>query len=151
VTPEPPLAERRLGRTAAWLGKQVEIGLDPVGLSAPQYRVLGLLDESPAVSSALAERLVVRPSSVTAIVDGLVSKGLVERRTVATDRRRVDHVLTAEGIRVLGLADAAVDGRLFDIAGCLDDRAAARRALDGLAIWRSAFGAWRTVRQRVAP
>ncbi|MGO9029917.1 MAG: MarR family winged helix-turn-helix transcriptional regulator [Acidimicrobiales bacterium] len=151
MTPEPPPLDRlRLGRTAAWLAKQVEIGLDSVGLSAPQYRVLGLLDESSAVSSALAERLAVRPPSVTAVVDGLVARGLVERRTVASDRRRVDHVLTVEGLRVLELADAAVDARLCDIAGCLDDRAGAERALDGLAAWRPAFGAWRAARQQVA-
>jgi long-chain acyl-CoA synthetase len=72
--------ERTLGRTAAWLAKQVEIGLSSAELSLPQYRVLGLLDESSAVSSDLAERLAVRPPSVTAIVDGLVARGLVERR-----------------------------------------------------------------------
>src|ERR1035437_9408039 len=63
---------KTIGRTAAWLAKQVEIGLGSVDLSLPQYRVLGLLDESPAFSSALAERLAVRPPSVTAIVDPLV-------------------------------------------------------------------------------
>ena len=101
-----------LGRTAAWLGKQVEIGLGTVDLSLPQYRVLGLLDEHSAVSSDLAERLAVRPPTVTAVVDGLVARGLVERRTVVTDRRLVDHVLTAEGRRLLAAADNAVHARL---------------------------------------
>ena len=88
--------QRTMARTAAWLAKQVEIGLATADLSPPQYRVLGLLDEhSSAVSSDLAERLAVRPPSVTAIIDGLVGRGLVERRNVAADRRQVDHVLTA--------------------------------------------------------
>ena len=136
-----------MGRAAAWLAKQVELGLDAVDLSLPQYRVLGLLDDSPAVSSALAERLAVRPPSVTAIVDGLVARGLVERRTVASDRRRVDHVLTPEGLRVLRLADAALELRLHDIAGCLDDPADRERALDGLLAWRPAFVAYRAARK----
>jgi hypothetical protein len=38
-------SRRTLGRTAAWLSKQVEIGLAGVDLSLPQYRILGLLDE----------------------------------------------------------------------------------------------------------
>src|ERR1700689_2007387 len=97
---------RSLGRVAAWLAKQVEIGLATADLSLPQYRVLGLLDESPAVGADLAERLAVRPPSVTAIMDGLVARGLVERRHVVADRRLVDHVLTDEGHRALGLADS---------------------------------------------
>ncbi|MHB1710915.1 MAG: MarR family winged helix-turn-helix transcriptional regulator [Acidimicrobiales bacterium] len=134
---------KAVGRTAAWLAKQVEIGLDSVELSLPQYRVLGLLDESPAFSSALAERLAVRPPSVTALVDGLVARGLVERRGVESDRRRVDHSLTEAGHQVLESADEAVGGRLFDIAGCLDDAAETERAFGGLAVWRRAFGAYR--------
>jgi long-chain acyl-CoA synthetase len=140
----------RMGRAAAWLAKQVELGLDTVDLSLPQYRVLGLLDESSAVSSSLAERLAVRPPSVTAIVDGLVARGLVERRTVAADRRRVDHVLTPEGLRVLRRADAALEVRLCDIAGCLDDPADGARAIDGLLAWRPAFVAYRAARKAKA-
>src|ERR1035437_5415210 len=98
---------KTIGRTAAWLAKQVEIGLGSVDLSLPQYRVLGLLDESPAFSSALAERLAVRPPSVTAIVDGLVARGLVERRPVESDRRRVGHALTENGLSATNAAGAA--------------------------------------------
>jgi long-chain acyl-CoA synthetase len=137
---------RKVGRTAAWLAKQVEIGLATADLSAPQYRVLGLLDESSAVSSDLAERLAVRPPSVTAIVDGLVARGLVERRHVVSDRRLVDHVLTEPGRLALDTADAAVAGRLSEIAGCLADGEEAERAFDGLAAWRNAFGAYRLAR-----
>ena len=137
---------RTLGRTAAWLAKQVEIGLGNVDLSLPQYRILGLLDESPAVSSHLAERLAVRPPTITAVVDGLVTKGLVERRTVEGDRRRVDHVLTTAGHRVLDAADAAIDARLHEITDALDDPAAAEEAFCGLAGWRTALVAYRRSR-----
>jgi long-chain acyl-CoA synthetase len=134
------------GRTAAWMAKQVEIGLGSVDLSLPQYRVLGLLGESSAVPSYLAERLAVRPPSVTAIIDGLVARGLVERHHVASDRRQVDHVLTAEGRRVLDTADTATSARLQDIAGCLDP-CDTERALDGLVAWRQAFVAYRLARR----
>jgi long-chain acyl-CoA synthetase len=140
---------KTIGRTAAWLAKQVEIGLGSVDLSLPQYRVLGLLDESPAFSSALAERLAVRPPSVTAIVDGLVARGLVERRPVESDRRRVDLALTESGRTVLTTADGAVAARLRDIAGCLDEPADAERAFDGLTAWRQALLAYRSARRSV--
>ncbi|MHB1517296.1 MAG: MarR family winged helix-turn-helix transcriptional regulator [Acidimicrobiales bacterium] len=141
-----PAEERTLARTAAWLAKQVELSLATVELSAPQYRVLGLLDERSAVSSDLAERLSVRPPSVTAIVDGLVHRGWVERRTVAGDRRRVDHVLTTQGRRTLSAADHAVASRLHEIVDSLDGEDTAARAYGGLAAWREAFTAYR--RQR---
>jgi DNA-binding MarR family transcriptional regulator len=137
----PPTDQRRLvGRTAAWLAKQVEIGLATVDLSLPQYRVLGLLDESAAVSSDLADRLDVRPPTVTAVVDGLVTRSLVERRPVEGDRRRVSHTLTGEGRRLLVAGDTAVFDRLCEIVDALraddDDRAL---AFDGLAAWRRAL------------
>jgi long-chain acyl-CoA synthetase len=137
---------RTIGRAAAWLAKQVEIGLAEADLSLPQYRVLGLLDESSAVSSDLAERLAVRPPSVTAIVDGLVARELVERRPVAGDRRRVDHQLTTDGRRALDLADTAVARRLGEIADCLGDPADADRAFEGLTLWRRALVASRLAR-----
>jgi DNA-binding MarR family transcriptional regulator len=138
---------RTVGRTAAWLAKQVELGLASVDLSLPQYRVLGLLDGSSAVSSDLAERLAVRPPSVTSVVDGLVTRGLVERRDVVADRRQVDHVLTNAGRRTLDEADAAVTARLRDIAACLDDEMEAELAFNGLLAWRRAFGAYRLARR----
>ena len=141
-----PDERQTLGRTAAWLAKQVEIGLGTVDLSLPQYRVLGLLDGTSALSSDLAERLAVRPPTVTAVVDGLVTRGLVERRTVEGDRRRVDHVLTAHGRRVLDAADSAVNARLREIAGHLDCQADADRAFEGLTLWRRALVASRLAR-----
>jgi long-chain acyl-CoA synthetase len=146
---ERALARERqtIGRTAAWMAKQVEIGLASVDLSIPQYRVLGLLDESPAFSSAMAERLAVRPPSITAIIDGLVARGLVERHAVESDRRRVDHSLTESGLTVLTAADAAVAARLADIAGCLDEPADTQGALDGLVTWRHALLAFRSARK----
>ncbi len=153
MTPEPipsvvaiDSGRRSLGRTAAWLAKQVEIGLGTVDLSVSQYRILSLLDESAAASSHLAERLAVRPPTITAVVDGLVARGLVERRPVVGDRRRVDHVLTAEGHRVLDAADAAVEARLRGVTDAMDDPDAAEAAFRGLAAWRTAFVAYTRAR-----
>jgi len=134
-------------RAVARLAKQVEVAIGPLDLSLPQYRVLGLLDEHSAVSSDLAERLAVRPPTVTAVVDGLVARGLVERRTVVADRRLVDHVLTADGRTLLARADAAVQARLEEIAGCLGDLEDVNAAFSGLATWRRAFLAYRLAKK----
>ncbi len=136
-----PAADKRrsVGRTAAWLAKQVEISLATVDLSLPQYRVLGLLDESTAVSSDIANRLDVRPPTVTAVVDGLVVRGLVERRAVEGDRRRVSHALTPEGRRLLVAGDAAVFDRLTETVQALDAEGDRALAFDGLECWRRAL------------
>ena len=137
-----PEAPGGIGRTAAWLAKQVELALVAADLSLPQYRILGLLTEGSAVSSALAERLAVRPPSITAVVDGLVSRGLVERKHATDDRRRVAHVLTGKGEKLLATANEAVDSRLAGIAGSLESDELTARALEGLALWRQAMAAY---------
>lgn len=150
AAPGPVDPYRTAGRAVAWLAKQVEVSLASVELSIAQYRVLGYLDLSPAVSSDLAERLAVRPPSITAVMDGLVARGLVERQPVKSDRRLVRHVLTDQGHQVLDAADRATSARIGEIASCLDTEERSRRLLDGLALWRQALGAFRLRRQEQA-
>jgi long-chain acyl-CoA synthetase len=133
----------RPGRVAAWLAKLVELALAESGLTLPQYRVLGLLDGGPAVSSAIARRLAVRPPSVTGVVDGLVTRGLVERTSDPEDRRLVSLGLTDEGRRLLEQSDAAVDQRLDRIVGHLTDRDDRKRAIGDLSLWHRAMTAHR--------
>jgi DNA-binding MarR family transcriptional regulator len=119
-------------RAVARLAKQVEVAIGPLDLSLPQYRVLGLLADGSTASSVLARQLAVSPPSVTAVVDGLVGRGLVERRADPEDRRRLTLLLTREGTRLLAAADTAAEARLDDIAGFLDGpRGALAADLDG--------------------
>ncbi len=136
------------GRTAAWLAKQVELGLGTVDLSLSQYRILGLLGQGSAVSSSLAEQLAVRPPSVTAVIDGLVARGLVERTHSEDDRRRVALELTADGQAVLEAADRAANERLEQIANTLANARSSTRAMDGLSLWHDALVAHRATREQ---
>jgi long-chain acyl-CoA synthetase len=104
-------------RAVARLAKQVEVALGPLDLSLSQYRVLALLGEGSTASSVLARRLAVSPPSVTAVVDGLVGRGLVERQPDPEDRRRLTLLLTREGTKLLAAADAAAEAHLGEIAG----------------------------------
>ncbi|HXQ63024.1 MAG TPA: MarR family transcriptional regulator [Acidimicrobiales bacterium] len=134
------------GRAAAWLSKQVELALGGVELSLPQYRVLGVLAEGASMPSALAERLTVRRPTVTAVVDGLEGRGLVQRTPGDLDKRSVTHTLTPKGQRLLAKANTAVDARLTDIAACLDDPALTDQALGSLELWRGAMRAYHSTR-----
>jgi long-chain acyl-CoA synthetase len=113
VTPTRPTGDKPstgiYGRVTAWLSKRVEFALAQMDLTLPQYRVLGILAEGSAAASGLAGRLAVRPSSVTAIIDGLVARGLVDRQHEEGDRRRIALRLTEEGARIVAEADLAVD------------------------------------------
>jgi long-chain acyl-CoA synthetase len=126
------------GRVTAWLAKRVEVALAQVDLTLPQYRVLGILFEGSAAASGLAGRLAVRPSSVTAIIDGLVARGLVDRTHQEDDRRRIALRLTAEGELVLAEADLTVDAYMVSIAGHLPDADEAM-ALHSLELWGKAL------------
>jgi long-chain acyl-CoA synthetase len=136
----------RPGRTAARLARQLELALAEVDLSLPQYRILILLDEGKVQASALADKLAVSRPSVTAVVDGLVTRGLVERHHDSPDRRRVGHDITALGRLLLERADESVDGRLSSIASMIEEPETGA-AFKGLDCWRLALDTYRTVRQ----
>jgi len=136
-----------VGRVVARLARQVEHGLAAVDLTVAQYRVLVLLADGSAASSSLADRLTVSPPSVTAVVDGLVTRGLVVRSPDPDDRRRWNLALTDDGIRVLHEADDSVAVRLDAIAAHLPpDSSDAFRAL---AHWQVALDGYREERRQV--
>jgi long-chain acyl-CoA synthetase len=131
----------RAARAAAWLAKQVEIALARVELTGPQYRVLMLLGSGTASATDAAERLAVSPPSVTAVIDGLVARQLVERGHGTDDRRRVVLSLTAAGTAALADADGAVAERLEELADHGDTTTTPAVALDHLAWWLDAIKA----------
>jgi long-chain acyl-CoA synthetase len=128
------------GRIVARLARSMETALGEVDLSPSQYRVLSFLSEdgANAAATALAGRMAVSKPSITALVDGLVQRGLVERRPNTDDRRRVQHVVTPAGLKALDRADAAVNERLEELIGHLqpDERDAAG---PGLVQWGEAL------------
>ena len=107
--------------------------------------MLVYLCDGSAAASALASKLAVSRPSVTALVDGLVARGLVARESDPADRRRVALTITAKGRRALVAADRAVDARLAEVAEHLpaDERAA---ALSAMALWLKALDAHREAR-----
>jgi long-chain acyl-CoA synthetase len=128
-----------VGRAIAWLSRELARALGAIELSPPQYRVLILLSDGSAVSSDVAERLAVSRPTVTSVVDGLVNRGLVERRHSEDDRRRVSLTLTKEGREILARADRDADALLADVAGNLGDAELADRALTDLGLWSDAL------------
>jgi long-chain acyl-CoA synthetase len=138
----PPRVLGSYGRVAAWLSKRVEVALGTVDLTLPQFRVLGILAEGSSAASGLADRLAVRRPSITALIDGLVARGLVDRRQEEDDRRKVALRLTKDGERILEEADRAVDDYIASLAGFLPTKEEAM-ALRSLELWGRAMTASR--------
>lgn len=141
------LLNESVGRTAARLARQLELALASVELSLAQYRMLLQLAEGAEASTSLARKLAVSAPSVTAVVDGLVQRGLVVRSQSEQDRRRVSLALTDAGRTLVEAAEAAVRARLEEIAGALGDEGRAEQALNALALWGDALEAHRAHRQ----
>lgn len=127
---------------AALLAKSVEIALQGVDLSPSQYRLLMFLAEAPSAATALAARLDVTRPSLTALVDGLVARGFVERLPDPDDRRRVTHEISDAGRKAVSSADEAIQERLTQLALSLS-AAERSRANAGLEHWLTAIVATR--------
>jgi long-chain acyl-CoA synthetase len=155
VTPESPPQpvsselQVSVGRTVARLGRQVEIALSEIDLTTAQYRTLTQLDGGAEASSSLAAKLAVSRPSVTAVVEGLVERGLVDRRHSDEDRRRVSVNLTESGRRVLAQADEAVSARLGGLLAAVSPRQATQ-AVTGITQWGKAMDAKKARKQATA-
>lgn len=89
--------------------------------TGPQHLVLRLLSRSgPQRMSDLAEELSINPGAVTAMVDRLEARDLVERVRDDEDRRIVRVSLTAEGAEQLRESEADVRVQMREMFGVLD-------------------------------
>lgn len=76
--------------------------LAALGLTAPQYLTLALIEENPGMSSAeLARQAFVTPQTMNAIVLGLESRGLLSRSAHPVHGRILESRLTRSGRTLL--------------------------------------------------
>lgn len=70
----------------------------PDGLTGPQCFILKLImEKGHATTSHLAERMEVKPSAITVMIERLVQNGFVERSPDPNDRRVIQLQLTDSG------------------------------------------------------
>ena len=117
-------------RTIARLSRILERAC--TDLSLPQYRLLAMVAEGDERATALAGRLALSKPTITAAVDGLVDRGLVDRAVVAEDRRAVVIRITAAGKKALAAAEHTMDERLQVLIERCDDPDAVTAAIDQL-------------------
>lgn len=97
------------------------------GLSLTEFRLLKRMAHRLRLASELAAELDVTPATISAAVDSLVRRGLVQRHDPGDDRRAVPLGPTDQGRMVL---EAALERQRLALNGVLEGlRPAERRAL----------------------
>jgi DNA-binding MarR family transcriptional regulator len=87
--------------TAIAINRLYKPMLDPLGLTYPQYLVLGALWQEDGLGiGTIAERLALEPSTITPLVKRLEQAGFVARNRNAADERQVHVHLTVKGREV---------------------------------------------------
>lgn len=84
-------------------------------ITIPQFRTMQTLTQlngDGATNLELARRIAVSPPAMTAMIDGLVERGLVTRTTDPDNRRQVLILLTETGVERLEAAVAAIEHRM---------------------------------------
>ena len=108
---------RALHRSATLLSRRLLAARAADGLSPARLAVLGLLRRvGPSIATALATELRIQPQSLTRLLADLDQRGLITRRTAATDRRQSLIELTEAGLTTF-LCD--VQGRREKLARVL--------------------------------
>ena len=101
-------------------------------LTLAQYRLLAMIASGADRASHLAGQLALAKPTVSATVDTLVERGLVERASSRDDRRVTTLTLTAGGREELAAAETAMRARLDDVLARVDDPVAVSRALTAM-------------------
>lgn len=118
-------------RTANRYEMEMERALKRIDMDLPSWRAMMLLHEcSPSSVGEIAERAVIRLSTMTRVIQRLEKRGLATVSRRAADARVTDVYITAEGEEVVGQV-RAVASRIYQ-AAFKDLSAAQIETLNGL-------------------
>jgi len=98
--------------TYHWVTEQVKSILAEEDITMQQYNILRILrgsDPNPLSTLTIRERMLDKMSDTSRIVDRMLLKGLVVKRTCSNDKRLVDVNLTDEGKKLLLRLDETME------------------------------------------
>ncbi len=119
-------------RALARVSRLLERASDELNLA--HYRVLAAIASGDERASRIARRLALGKPTVSAAVEALCQRRLLERSRVADDQRVAALHLTLEGERVLARVEAAMIARLDELCDRTPDGAEVLRVL----VWMGA-------------
>jgi DNA-binding MarR family transcriptional regulator len=106
--------------TYNWVMEGIKSFLASEDITPQQYNILRILRGSgkPLSTLQIRERMLDKMSDTSRIVDRLLKKGLVEKKTSKADKRLVDVTISAKGLEMLVRLDnknASLDGLMFNL------------------------------------
>ncbi|MFK7921372.1 MAG: MarR family winged helix-turn-helix transcriptional regulator [Bacteroidia bacterium] len=102
--------------TNNWMVAQQKQTFKPYGITLQQFNVLRILrgqHPEPISTSEIRDRMLDRMSDVSRIVDRLVKKKLVARKTCKSDKRLVDVIISQDGLDLLLIIDKQINLQHF--------------------------------------
>jgi DNA-binding MarR family transcriptional regulator len=118
-----------------------QVAADMLGVSRNDLRCLNLLEQGPLTPSSIAQALRLTSGSVTALLDRLEAKGLVERSRDPSDRRGIRVSMTPIVFATVGRLYRSCAETLLETVAMYpsDEREAAVRHLsDAASAWERA-------------
>ncbi len=97
-------------RTASRIEVAVKEALRPLDITHAQLNVLSLLAHQhprPMSAGTIGKGVIVASPDITRLIDRLVKKGLVDRKTCPDNRRQMDITITKDGISLFYKAHTA--------------------------------------------
>jgi DNA-binding MarR family transcriptional regulator len=98
--------------TYSWVTERIKEILAEESITMQQFNILRILrgsDPMPLSTLSIRERMLDKMSDTSRIVDRLLAKGLVNKKTCVTDKRLVDVYITSDGKKLLEKLDNKSD------------------------------------------
>lgn len=95
-----------------WLTDNVSAELKEYEISEPQFNVLRILRGAkgePLTVQEISNRMLKRSSNITRLIDKLLKRNLVVRKECETNRRKMDIIITSEGLQLLKKLDKKLE------------------------------------------
>lgn len=117
---EPRLIFSAVTHYRRWMALLIPSIVPDIDISLQQLNVLYLVRSAGASMADMARVLGVAPTVITGLVDRLEARGLIRREAHATDRRRIQLVLTERGTEISTQVEEAVASRIERQVALLD-------------------------------
>jgi DNA-binding MarR family transcriptional regulator len=93
--------------TYNWVVERLKACLDAEDVTLQQFNILRILrgSKDPLSTLQIRERMLDKMSDTSRLVDRLVLKGLVQKKTSRSDKRLVDVTITKKGLSLLAKLD----------------------------------------------
>mgnify|MGYP001057150714 CR=1 FL=1 len=111
-------------KTGTWVEENIKTRLRPMNLTHAQLNILHVLvhnDLKPISASELKDKLVVTSPDLTRLLDRLVKKGWVQRKTCSNNRRKIDICITKAGKLAFEKTQAPLKDFMDNMMGNITD------------------------------